>query len=48
MWPYNHSEWKTTTYGISKTKSYWRKHKSLILMCTMPTIVLVWLLLLVI
>jgi hypothetical protein len=48
MWPYNHCEWKQITYGISKSKSYWRKNKSLILMCTMPTVVLAWLLLLVI
>jgi hypothetical protein len=36
------------THGISKPKSYWRKHKSFILMCTIPSITLIWLLSLVI
>ena len=41
MWPYNHCEWKTITYGINKSKSYWRKNKTLILMCTVPTLTIV-------
>ena len=48
MWPYNYCEWKQITHGLSKPKSYWRKHKSFILMCTIPSITLIWLLSLVI
>jgi hypothetical protein len=48
MWPYNYCEWKIITYGVGKTKSYWRKNRSLILMCTVPSVVLAWLLVLVI
>lgn len=49
MWPYNHCEWKTITYGITKKskstiKSKWKKNKTLILMCTVPTLTLVWML----
>jgi hypothetical protein len=42
MWPYNYCEWKSITYGIKKSKSKLRKHKNLILMCTVPSIVLIW------
>jgi hypothetical protein len=49
MWPYNYCEWKAITYGINKkkkskstTKSKWKKNKTLILMCTVPTITLFW------
>ena len=38
MIPYNHCEWKFVTYGVSKSKSFWRKNRSLILMCTIPTV----------
>jgi len=45
MWPYNHCEWKTITYGVTKkTKSKFKKHKTLILMSTVPTITLIWML----
>jgi hypothetical protein len=44
MWPYNYCEWKSITYGIKNTKSKWQKNKNLILMCTVPSIVLIWML----
>ena len=52
MWPYTFEEWNTITFGIKKktkkAKSKWKKNRNLILMCTIPSIVLIWLLSLVI
>ena len=45
MWPYTDEEWDTITYGVKKkVKSKWKKNRNLILMCTVPSIVLIWML----
>jgi len=44
MWAYNICENRWLSKTMKKTKSKWQKNKNLILMCTVPTVVLMWML----
>ena len=46
MIPYNFCEWKYITYGKKKMNKL-KKYKSLILMSMIPSITLIWILLLI-
>jgi len=44
MWPYNHCEWKTVTYGISEVKKRAKdKMKNNLILCAsaIPSIILI-------
>lgn len=40
MWPYNHCEWKTVTYGVAKANKWTKDVIGLVAVSAIPSVVL--------